>query len=174
MFTRTLRVGMLTYYKMDLSKSIGYSWTITHKTGINSPFQMVQTTLKHLIKATKSTAKRQYIFFMSGEDYALVLDLINYISYFILHFFLQESSRSIAVSIRSTQEPMWKVDKRALQLDELNFFSSTRADQIRSIYNYFQEHGVVPDICVIVQLSKRAEHWTPTGDVCFSSWPLEG
>ena len=93
MFTRTLRVGMLTYYKMDLSKSIGYSWTITHKTGINSPFQMVQTTLKHLIKATKSTAKRQYIFFMSGEDYALVLDFINYISYFILHFFLQESSR---------------------------------------------------------------------------------
>ena len=93
MFTRTLQVGMLTYYKMDLSKSIGYSWTITHKTGINSPFQMVQTTLKHLIKATKSTAKRQYIFFMSGEDYALVLDFINYISYFILHFFLQESSR---------------------------------------------------------------------------------
>ena len=92
MFTRTLRVGMLTYYKMDLSKSIGYSWTITHKTGINSPFQMVQTALKHLIKATKSTAKRQYIFFMSGEDYALVLDFINYISYFI-HFFLQESSR---------------------------------------------------------------------------------
>lgn len=47
--TRTLWAGMLTHYKMDLSKPIGYCWTITHEKGINSPFQMVQTTLKHLI-----------------------------------------------------------------------------------------------------------------------------
>ena len=55
-----------------------------------------------------------------------------------------------------------------------NFLFGSVCLQVSSVNYDFKEHGVVPDIRVIIKFSQRTKHRAPTGDVGFSSWPLEG